>query len=148
MSQSTTTGTRIIIIGAGWAGISAAKTYLEIARHLGRAVDLTVLDSGPAPGGVWNPSRLYPGLVAQGLNGFYEFSDLPMANDDHPWGSSITGEYVQEYCRSLALLWSLLLLYLRCAETVLSMPLYIYLSPTTFSRLRTASPQLLYLCSH
>lgn len=61
-----------------------------------------VLDNAPAaPGGVWNPSRLYPGLLAQGLNGFYEFSDLSMVDEEHPYGSIVTGERVQCYCEFL-----------------------------------------------
>ena len=95
--------TRIIVLGAGWAGLAAAKTYLQIAQKLNRPIDLMVLDSASAVGGVWNPSRLYPGLVGQGLNGFYEFSDLSMVTEGHEYGSVITGEYIQQYCKSFCL---------------------------------------------
>jgi len=98
-SPSPSKSTRVIIIGAGWAGLAAAKTYLQISRRLNRPIDLTVLDNAPsAPGGVWNPARLYPGLLAQGLTGFYEFSDLSMVDDEHPSGQQMSGLRVQEYC--------------------------------------------------
>lgn len=69
---------KVIVIGAGWSGLVAAKTYLQISKSLNRPIDLTVLDDSTNPGGVWSSQRLYPGLVANSPNGLYEYSDLSM----------------------------------------------------------------------
>ncbi len=50
----------VIIIGAGWYGIAAARTYIQIDS----SVSLTVIDDGPSIGGVWGKSRIYPHLYA------------------------------------------------------------------------------------
>jgi dimethylaniline monooxygenase (N-oxide forming) len=95
--------TKVLVIGAGWSGLAAAKTYLQISRLLNRPIDLTVLDDSNNPGGVWSTSRLYPGLIANSPAGLYEFSDMTMVNDDSlPWWSVLPGEQVQAYLEAYA----------------------------------------------
>lgn len=65
---------RVIIIGAGWTGLAAAKTYLQINPN----VSLTIVDEESSVGGVWSASRVYPGLVADSCAAIFDYSDLPM----------------------------------------------------------------------
>jgi hypothetical protein len=81
---------RIIVIGAGWAGLVAAKTYLQVAKSLNRRVELIVLDEGRSPGGVWSEERIYPGLVAETPNGFFEYSDFSMVD--------VSPRFLEEFC--------------------------------------------------
>ncbi|KAI1608990.1 hypothetical protein EDD37DRAFT_697157 [Exophiala viscosa] len=89
--------TRVIIIGAGWSGLAVAKTYLQVANTLNRPIHLTILEEGETEGGVWSAERIYPGLVAEVHNGFYEFSDLSMVDEDHPALELIRGSRVHQY---------------------------------------------------
>ncbi|CUS10332.1 unnamed protein product [Tuber aestivum] len=63
--------TKVIVIGAGWFGLAAAKTYLQVDPH----IDLTILESGETIGGTWSKERVYPNLLAQQRYGRYEYSD-------------------------------------------------------------------------
>lgn len=65
---------RVIIIGAGWTGLAAAKTYLQLNPH----ISLTILDADNTIGGVWSSSRIYPGLIADSPPAIFDYSDLPM----------------------------------------------------------------------
>ncbi|CEN61015.1 hypothetical protein ASPCAL07684 [Aspergillus calidoustus] len=65
---------RVIIIGAGWTGLAAAKTYLQIRPN----ADLTILDEESEIGGVWSRNRVYPGFIADSPVGLFDYSDLPM----------------------------------------------------------------------
>lgn len=78
----------IAIIGAGFAGLSAAK----VLRQLGHEV--TVFEKTPDVGGVWSATRRYPGLRTQNNKGTYALSDLPMPRDYPEWPS---GQQVQAY---------------------------------------------------
>jgi dimethylaniline monooxygenase (N-oxide forming) len=69
---------KVIVIGAGWAGISASRTYILVNPD----VDLTILDDDSSVGGVWSASRLYPGLVADSPRGLFEYSDLSMLDEE------------------------------------------------------------------
>lgn len=90
--------TRVIVIGAGWSGLAAAKTYLQINP----SISLTILDDDESVGGVWSNARLYPGLLANSPNGLYEFSDLSMVDDDHPAYAVVPGSQVQQYLHRYA----------------------------------------------
>ncbi|MEU8082393.1 NAD(P)/FAD-dependent oxidoreductase [Micromonospora sp. NPDC049101] len=79
---------RIAIVGAGFAGLSAAK----VLRQSG--FDVTVFEKAPDVGGVWSRTRRYPGLHTQNNKGTYHLSDLPMPADYPQWPS---GEQVQRY---------------------------------------------------
>jgi cation diffusion facilitator CzcD-associated flavoprotein CzcO len=59
----------ICIVGAGFAGLSAAK----ILKSFGHQV--TVFEKEADVGGVWSQSRRYPGLTTQNVRSTYAFSD-------------------------------------------------------------------------
>lgn len=67
----------VIIIGAGYAGLAAAKTYLAICP----SVDLLVVDNQDGPGGVWSKSRIYPGLEYEAPTPIADYSDFDMAKE-------------------------------------------------------------------
>ncbi|KIW26893.1 uncharacterized protein PV07_06686 [Cladophialophora immunda] len=94
--------TRVIVIGAGIAGLVAAKTYLQVCKHLGRPLELIVLDEARDSGGVWTTERHYPGLMVQAPNGYYELSDFSMVDEEHPWDSLIPAAREQAYLESYA----------------------------------------------
>ena len=84
---------RIAIIGAGFAGLSAAKV-LTAFDH-----DVTVFEKAPDVGGVWSRTRRYPGLTTQNGSDTYALSDFPMPKHYPEWP---TGEQVQSYLQAYA----------------------------------------------
>ncbi|OCK83967.1 FAD/NAD(P)-binding domain-containing protein [Lepidopterella palustris CBS 459.81] len=94
---------KVIIIGAGWAGLSAARTYITINPR----ASLTILDDDTTFGGVWSRDRLYPGLIADSPNGLYEFSDHSMVTATQPLYKTIPGTQVQRYLSEYAEKWDL-----------------------------------------
>lgn len=96
---------RVIIIGTGWYGIAAARTYLA----LNPSVSLTLLEADNCIGGTWSASRVYPGLVADSCTGTFEFSDMTWEEEyGIPKWSDITGdqvvEYLDRYCKKHGIL--------------------------------------------
>jgi cation diffusion facilitator CzcD-associated flavoprotein CzcO len=81
----------ICIVGAGFAGLSAAK----VLKSFGHRV--TVFEKEADVGGVWSRSRRYPGLTTQNVRSTYAFSDFPYPKDYPEWPS---GEQVQRYLES------------------------------------------------
>ncbi len=81
---------RVCIVGAGIAGLVTAK----VLRDDGFDV---VCERLPTIGGVWAPSRTYPGLRANNPRETYAFSDFPYPEtaDDFP-----TAEQVRAYLAS------------------------------------------------
>ncbi|KAM3414773.1 hypothetical protein BST61_g9924 [Cercospora zeina] len=64
----------VVVVGAGWFGLSVAKTYIQTnpgARAL-------ILESASSFGGTWSNDRLYPGLKSNNFAGSYEHPDFPM----------------------------------------------------------------------
>ncbi|KPI42564.1 uncharacterized protein AB675_9765 [Cyphellophora attinorum] len=114
------TTARCIVIGAGFGGLAAAKTYLQLQPHLSslhkstpaatataqHANDLLILDALSSVGGVWSRDRLYPGLVCQGANGLFEFSDPDISQVDEAAGfkrfGSLPATRVMEYMEGYA----------------------------------------------
>ncbi|HST80360.1 MAG TPA: NAD(P)/FAD-dependent oxidoreductase [Kineosporiaceae bacterium] len=82
---------RVGIIGAGFAGLGAAKVLTEFGH------DVTVFDRTPDVGGVWSRTRRYPGLTTQNDKGTYAYSDFPMPREYPQWP---TGAQVQAYLES------------------------------------------------
>lgn len=93
---------RVIVIGAGIAGLVAAKTYLQVCQKLNRPIELTVLDGASDVGGVWATERHYPGLTVQAPAGYYELSDLTIIDDKQPIDSLIPAAKEQAYLESYA----------------------------------------------
>ncbi|KAF9888280.1 hypothetical protein FE257_008850 [Aspergillus nanangensis] len=67
----------LVIIGAGWYGLGAAKPYIEVHRDH----RVLVIEAAGSCGGTWSADRLYPGLKSNNLRGSYEFPDFPMSQD-------------------------------------------------------------------
>ncbi|KKY16303.1 putative flavin-binding monooxygenase-like family protein [Phaeomoniella chlamydospora] len=105
-SMSSSRPTKVIVIGAGWSGLVAAKTYLQFVSSPNNPnshqIDITILDNSPNTGGVWSTPRLYPGLLAHSPNGLYEYSDFSMVDAEHPDYDLIPGPQVQTYLEAYA----------------------------------------------
>ncbi|KAF1961443.1 dimethylaniline monooxygenase (N-oxide forming) [Byssothecium circinans] len=90
----------VVVVGAGWYGLAAAKTYLELHPH----DDIAVLEAAPSAGGVWSRERLYPGLRSNNVLGSYEYSDFPMdpAVFEVSRGEHIPGAVLHRYLTAYA----------------------------------------------
>jgi dimethylaniline monooxygenase (N-oxide forming) len=84
---------KIIIIGAGFAGLSSAKVLKSFGH------EVTVFEKEEDVGGVWSASRRYPGLITQNVRSTYALSDFPYPPHYPEWPS---GEQVQAYLASYA----------------------------------------------
>lgn len=89
--------TRVAVIGAGAAGLASAKALLE------EGLDVTVLERGDRPGGLWAPdgdgtSPAYDSLHLNTSKGRTEFADFPMPEQwpDFP-SAALVGGYLAEY---------------------------------------------------
>jgi dimethylaniline monooxygenase (N-oxide forming) len=87
---------QIAVIGAGMAGLAATKVLTAVGH------DVTTFDTESEVGGVWSPTRHYPGLTTQNTRMTYEFSDHPAPDSwpDYPsaeqWHSYLRG-YVDRF---------------------------------------------------
>ncbi|KAI0538851.1 hypothetical protein GGR58DRAFT_466967 [Xylaria digitata] len=89
----------VAIIGAGWYGLVAARTYLRLRP----STKLIIIDSDNTVGGVWSKDRLYPNLVAQVRHGLFNYSDTPMpCNGGNPKDPKVTGEMIHDYLQKYA----------------------------------------------
>ncbi|KAI1444246.1 hypothetical protein F5Y02DRAFT_184148 [Annulohypoxylon stygium] len=89
----------VVIIGAGWYGLMAARTYLRLRPK----TKLLIVDTEGSVGGVWCKERLYPNLVAQVKIGLFNYPDTPMP----PRGGkksdpAVTGEMIHNYLHKFA----------------------------------------------
>ena len=83
---------RIVIIGAGVAGIATAVTLQHEGFH-----DFTILEKGTDVGGVWHWNR-YPGLTCDVPSQLYQFSFAPKPD----WTSLFApGDEIQRYLRDV-----------------------------------------------
>src|ERR1700761_4598489 len=79
---------RIVIIGAGIAGIATAVTLRQAVFR-----DFTILEKGADVGGVWHWNR-YPGLTCDVASQLYQFSFAPKPD----WaGIFAKGDEIQRY---------------------------------------------------
>jgi cation diffusion facilitator CzcD-associated flavoprotein CzcO len=83
---------RIVIIGAGIAGIATAVTLQRAGFR-----ELTILEKGSDVGGVWHWNR-YPGLACDVPSQLYQFSFAPKPD----WSSVFApGAEIQQYLRGV-----------------------------------------------
>ncbi|MDR3661316.1 MAG: NAD(P)/FAD-dependent oxidoreductase [Mycobacterium sp.] len=83
---------RIVIIGAGMAGIAAAYTFQQAGF-----TNFTILEKGSDVGGVWHWNR-YPGLTCDVPSHIYQFAFAPKPDWSHIWAS---GKEIQQYHRDV-----------------------------------------------
>jgi cation diffusion facilitator CzcD-associated flavoprotein CzcO len=83
---------RIVIVGAGMAGIAVAHTLREAGF-----TNFTILEKGSDVGGVWHWNR-YPGLRCDVPSHGYQFAFAPKPDWNHFWA---TGQEIQRYHRDL-----------------------------------------------
>ncbi|MDX2357331.1 NAD(P)/FAD-dependent oxidoreductase [Dietzia sp. PP-33] len=83
---------RIVIIGAGVAGISAAYVFQQSGF-----TDVTICEKGTDVGGVWHWNR-YPGLTCDVPSQIYQFGFAPRADWPHVWAG---GEDIRAYHRDV-----------------------------------------------
>ncbi|RDI84027.1 hypothetical protein Vi05172_g6066 [Venturia inaequalis] len=88
----------VVIVGAGWSGLAAAKTYLQVHP----TTRLLILDDDTTLGGTWSKKRLYPHLRAEAVYGLFEFSDLKMGKFGVTPEGWITGPAVHSYLNEYA----------------------------------------------
>ncbi|CAG8060676.1 unnamed protein product [Penicillium olsonii] len=93
----------LIVVGAGWCGLVAAKTYLQVCPD----AQVLIVDGDSSIGGTWSEERLYPHLVAEAHHGLFEFSDLPMRKEsvlpDGRIPSKAVHDYLVEYATKFKL---------------------------------------------
>ncbi|GFG26298.1 dimethylaniline monooxygenase [N-oxide-forming] 1 [Aspergillus udagawae] len=90
----------LTVIGAGWSGLAAIKTYLQVNP----SSNVVLLEAASSIGGVWAKHRLYNGLKSNNMLGTYEFSDFPMDPETfgvQP-GEHIPGQIIQQYMEKFA----------------------------------------------
>ncbi|KAL4861638.1 hypothetical protein BDV12DRAFT_179936 [Aspergillus spectabilis] len=93
----------LVIIGAGWHGLAAAKTALAIDP----SINLVILDAAASVGGVWAEERVYEGLRTNNRVESYVYSDFPIAQvttvrDLVKRGEHMSGRAVHEYLKAYA----------------------------------------------
>ncbi|KAI1270608.1 hypothetical protein F5Y18DRAFT_434903 [Xylariaceae sp. FL1019] len=99
MGMGTTSQFDVVIIGAGWYGLVAARTYLRLEP----STKLLIIDSDSTVGGVWSKDRLYPNLVAQVRLGLFNYSDTPMMpNNGNSKDPRVTGDMIHDYMQKYA----------------------------------------------
>ena len=91
-SSSTPREPRVVVIGAGVAGISTAYVLREEGFR-----DITVLEKGSDVGGVWHWNR-YPGLACDVPSQIYQFGFAPNPDWSRIWAS---GTEIQQYHRDV-----------------------------------------------
>lgn len=91
-------GGRVCVIGAGIAGLVTAKVLRD------DGFDVIVFDKCASIGGVWAPSRTYPGLRTNSAREAYAFSDFPYppTADDFPTAEQVR-DYLDAYVEHFAL---------------------------------------------
>jgi dimethylaniline monooxygenase (N-oxide forming) len=84
---------KIAVIGAGISGLAAAKAF-KVRGH-----EVLGFEQSKDLGGVWEPSRSYPGVHTQTSKSLYRYSDAPMPASLPEWPS---GAQVHSYLQSYA----------------------------------------------
>lgn len=84
---------KVAIIGAGVSGLAAAKVFSQTGH------DVAVFERSHELGGVWEPSRSYPGIQTQSPKDLYRYTDSPMPEHYPEWPS---GAEVHAYLSAYA----------------------------------------------
>ncbi|MCA1297810.1 flavin-containing monooxygenase [Stappia indica] len=84
---------KVCVIGAGVSGLASAHAFNS------RGHEVTVLERSHDLGGVWEPSRSYPGIKTQSPKDLYRYVGKAMPADYPEWPS---GRQVYEYLRDYA----------------------------------------------
>lgn len=90
----------LVVVGAGWFGLAAAKVYLELHPN----ENIVVLESSGSCGGTWAEHRIYPGLKSNNLYDAYEYPDFPMKPEIYGVypGQHIPGGVLHRYLTDFA----------------------------------------------
>ncbi|KAF6240609.1 hypothetical protein HO173_001280 [Letharia columbiana] len=88
----------VAIIGAGWYGLVAARTYLRLEPD----TNIAIIESANSVGGVWSKDRIYPNLVAQVKHGLFNYTDTPMPKEGATKNDLVTGYMIQDYLEKYA----------------------------------------------
>ncbi|WP_428699841.1 flavin-containing monooxygenase [Stappia sp.] len=84
---------RVCVIGAGVSGLASARAFRD------KGHEVTVLERSQELGGVWAPSRSYPGIRTQSPKDLYRYTGLAMSKDFPEWPS---GAQVHAYLTEFA----------------------------------------------
>ncbi|GKT49744.1 FAD-dependent monooxygenase DEP4 [Colletotrichum spaethianum] len=67
----------VIVVGAGWYGLAAARAYIQDHPN----DNVLVIEAESTCGSTWSNNRLYPGLKSNNLWGSYEYPEFPMLEE-------------------------------------------------------------------
>lgn len=89
---------KVIIVGAGFTGLAAAKTYLTVEPN----TSLLIIDEESGVGGVWAASRIYPGLEYEQPAPLMNYSDFDIREElgINTW-EDVNGEQVNRFLVSV-----------------------------------------------
>ncbi|PYH99800.1 FAD/NAD(P)-binding domain-containing protein [Aspergillus ellipticus CBS 707.79] len=96
----------LVVVGAGWFGIVAAKSYIETHPE----DEVLVLEAEDTCGGTWCEDRLYPGLKSNNMVGSYEYPDYPMdkttygVKENNHIPAATLHKYLTDYARHFGVL--------------------------------------------
>jgi cation diffusion facilitator CzcD-associated flavoprotein CzcO len=90
----------VAVIGGGISGISAFKAFSHDHNH-----NVTLFERSSSLGGVWSPSRSYPGVKTQSPKALYRFTDaaMPKSYPEWPEGSQVL-DYLTDYAKKYGLM--------------------------------------------
>ncbi|KAH6689892.1 putative dimethylaniline monooxygenase [Plectosphaerella plurivora] len=90
----------LVVVGAGWFGLAAAKACTQMLP----LNKFAVFESAESCGGTWSKNRLYPGLKSNNMVGTYEYPDFPMAEEKYGVkpNSHIPGTVLHRYLTDFA----------------------------------------------
>ncbi|MBW3543816.1 MAG: protoporphyrinogen oxidase, partial [Planctomycetes bacterium] len=91
---------RIVVVGGGIAGLTAAHRLLELADECGRTLEISLLEAGDRLGGTIETREFDGYLVEAGPDSF--ITQKPAAGADAS-GSEATGSEAIDLCRALGL---------------------------------------------
>ncbi|EEP76518.1 predicted protein [Uncinocarpus reesii 1704] len=88
----------VVVVGAGWYGLIAARTYLKLVP----GTQLLIVDDSSSVGGAWSKERIYPSLYAQISHPLFEYSFYSMKKEGLSPDGFISGATIHEYLASFA----------------------------------------------